>query len=66
MWPTDAREAEELSQFLTSQVDPETLALLYREGEAMSDSEAVALALSLPSRCMPTTEQVVAEPVVAG
>lgn len=66
IWPTDAREAEELAEFLKGQLDPETLASLYREGEAMSDSEAVALALSLPARCLPAAAEPELQPTIAG
>jgi hypothetical protein len=64
-WQTDAREAEELTEFLRAHLDDEKLALLLCEGEAMSDSEAVALALSLPSRCLPAREQSTTEPALA-
>ena len=52
MWLTDAREAEDLAQVLRRHIDATALASLFREGESLSDSEAVALALSLPSRCL--------------
>ena len=56
-WSTDAREAEELMGFLGGQIDADTLASLLKEGESMKDSEAIALALTLPGRCLPSTAQ---------
>jgi len=56
-WSTDAREAEELMEFLAGQIDADTLTSLLKEGESMKDSEAIALALTLPGRCLPSSTQ---------
>ena len=56
-WSTDAREAEELMGYLGGQIDADALASLLKEGESMKDGEAIALALTLPGRCLPSTAQ---------
>ncbi len=48
---TDGREAELLTESLHRQIDATTLALLFEEGEALNEEQAVALAMTLPSRC---------------
>jgi predicted ATPase/DNA-binding SARP family transcriptional activator len=57
MWQTDAREYHELMAFLDDGIDATALTSLLQEGELLTPSEAIALALTLPGRCLPSTAQ---------
>ena len=57
MWQTDAREYHELMAFLNDEINATVLTSLLQEGELLKPDEAIALALTLPGRCLPSSTQ---------
>jgi predicted ATPase/DNA-binding SARP family transcriptional activator len=51
MWPTDAREADELMEFLHARINSDVVTSLLRAGESLTETDVVALAMTVQTQC---------------